>query len=105
MCVLEPNKVIRDNDIVKITLLGEAKTIGELRELVKNYPDETSFGFRNQPMQSLREIVYKDDNILFVVFDGDINSQYECKFCGKTHPFVTEFGACGSCAEKYYDKD
>lgn len=46
--------------------LGEAKTIGELKELIKNYPDETSFGFRNQPMQSLHEV--KSDETVFVVF-------------------------------------
>jgi len=33
--------------------LGTPKTVGELKELIKNYPDETTFGFRNQPMQSL----------------------------------------------------
>ncbi len=35
--------------------LGIAFTVGELRKLLKPYSDDISFGFRNQPMQSLYE--------------------------------------------------
>ena len=48
--------------------LGVVKTIRELKEVIKDYPDETSFGFRNQPMQELYEVKYPD--ALFVVFDN-----------------------------------
>ncbi len=47
-------------------LLGEAMTVGELRELLNNYDDNTSFGFRNQPLQSLYEIRYGSEK--YVVF-------------------------------------
>lgn len=40
--------------------LGEARTVGELRQLLEKYPNETSFGFRNQPMQWLYEVKRKD---------------------------------------------
>ena len=46
--------------------LGQPETIGELRELIKDYPDWISFGFRNQPMQTLCEVAYT--NITFVCF-------------------------------------
>lgn len=36
--------------------LGLPKTIGELKELIKDYPPETGFGFQNQPMQELWEV-------------------------------------------------
>jgi hypothetical protein len=48
--------------------LGLPKTIGELRELIKDYPDETEFGFFNQPMQELWERVDEDEKA--VVFNG-----------------------------------
>lgn len=47
--------------------LGIAKTIGELKELIKNYDDNIEFGFRNQPIQQLIEVKY--DDTVFVVFD------------------------------------
>jgi len=50
----------------RIRSLGIATTIGELKKLIKNYPDDTSFGFRNQPMQKLYEVKYGDD--VFVTF-------------------------------------
>ena len=46
--------------------LGVATTIGELRKMIEIYPDDTSFGFRNQPMQELCEVKYSD--VTFVVF-------------------------------------
>tara|TARA_B110001452_G_scaffold265390_1_gene269935 strand:+ start:113 stop:316 length:204 start_codon:yes stop_codon:yes gene_type:complete len=46
--------------------LGVAQTIGELKKLIAEYPDETSFGFRNQPMQELYEVQNKEET--FVVF-------------------------------------
>lgn len=47
--------------------LGKATTIGELRDLIKDYDDEHSFGFRNQPIQYLHELKIKDKT--FIVFD------------------------------------
>ena len=46
--------------------LGIATTIGELKKLIENYPDETSFGFKNQPVQELYEV--KSPDVMFVVF-------------------------------------
>ena len=40
--------------------LGTARTVGQLRQLISKYPDATSFGFRNQPMQSLHEVRYSN---------------------------------------------
>ena len=48
--------------------LGVVKTIRELKEVIKDYPDETSFGFRESIMQELYEVKYPD--ALFVVFDN-----------------------------------
>lgn len=55
----------------KTTFLGVATTVGELRKLIEQYPDETSFGFRNQPMQALYEVDTSCGqlNELYVVFD------------------------------------
>ncbi len=47
--------------------LGIVSTIGQLRKLIKKYPDETSFGFRNQPMQELTES-QSDEGQTFVSF-------------------------------------
>jgi len=46
--------------------LGEARTVGELKKMLEDYPDSTSFGFHNQPMQTLHEIKYQNDK--YVVF-------------------------------------
>lgn len=46
--------------------LGTASTVGELRELINSYPNETIFGFRNQPQQILVELNY--NNEIFVAF-------------------------------------
>jgi hypothetical protein len=46
--------------------LGTPKTVGELKELIKNIPGTTLFGFRNQPMQSLFEIT--DNGERFILF-------------------------------------
>ena len=51
----------------KLKELGKPMTLGEFREMTKDYPDEVGFGFRNQPMQSLFEVKYHDKAI-FVVF-------------------------------------
>lgn len=70
------NKLLKANEASKpesncnlqsfINPLGVATTIGELKKIIQNYPDETSFGFRNQPMQELHEVKYPD--VVFVVF-------------------------------------
>lgn len=46
--------------------LGTPKTIGELKSIIIRYPNETSFGFRNQHIQSLVEVQY--DTEKFVCF-------------------------------------
>ena len=62
----QPEKEQPSESNSQIRSLGIATTIGELKELIKNYPDDTSFGFRNQPMQKLYEVKYDDD--VFVTF-------------------------------------
>lgn len=57
----EPNKMIKS--------LGFAKTIGELKKIIDAYPNDTSFGFRNQPMQQLHEV--KMENDIYVVFQEE----------------------------------
>lgn len=49
-----------------IKKIGRATTIGELKKMIKDYPDNIPFGFRNQPMQSLYEIKYSD--VMYVAF-------------------------------------
>ena len=49
-----------------VTTLGTAETIGELKEIIKDYPDDTSFGFRNQTIQEIHEFKYTE--VTFVVF-------------------------------------
>ena len=51
--------------------LGVATTIGNLKKMIENYPDDTSFGFRNQPIQELHEVKY--DNVVSVVFQPPKN--------------------------------
>lgn len=46
--------------------LGQATTVGQLKDLLKNYDNDTSFGFRNQPMQDLYEV--KDGDKTYIVF-------------------------------------
>ncbi len=46
--------------------IGTAITVGGLRKLLKPYSDNTSFGFRNQPMQILYEV--KSKKLVYIVF-------------------------------------
>lgn len=46
--------------------LGKPKTIGELKKLIEKIPDDTSFGFRNQPMQEL--FIYENGKKIYVFF-------------------------------------
>ena len=55
----------KKNDI-NTNLLGTPFTIGELKKLISKYPNNTPFGFRNQPIQDLYEV--KHENKIFVVF-------------------------------------
>jgi len=41
-------------------------TDAQIRKIIKDYPDDTPFGFRNQPMQELHEIKHPDK--IFVTF-------------------------------------
>ncbi len=52
---------IKNFDDGHIKLLGQAITVGDLRELLSGDDDSVSFGFRNQPLQALHEVRYGDD--------------------------------------------
>ena len=70
-----------------IKQLGIPKTIGKLKEMIKDYPDNTSFEFRNQPRQELIEVnesvcfhELQDSSIIYslglhenTMLDGGIN--------------------------------
>ena len=45
--------------------LGTPRTIGELKEIINNYPNSTSFGFRNQPIQDLYILTIDDEDYIF----------------------------------------
>jgi ribosomal protein S27AE len=65
--------------------LGMSSTIGDLRKAIEKYPDDTSFGFRNQPMQELFEI--NNSKQTFVLFDEPKNDfitekKSVCPECG-----------------------
>lgn len=56
---------------VKIDKLGTFATVGELKRALEPFEDDVSFGFRNQPMQSLYRIIYPAPTVghkEFVVF-------------------------------------
>jgi hypothetical protein len=55
-----------DAKLPVVRSLGEATTVGELRQLLEGYSDDISFGFRNQPMQALYEVRHPD--VVFVCF-------------------------------------
>ena len=42
------------------------RTIGELKAFIQDYPDNTPFGFINQPVQEIIETRY--DSVTFVSF-------------------------------------
>lgn len=52
-------------DIVVLSL-GKATTVVELRKLLEGYSNDTSFGFRNQPLQVLHEV--NNSNNIFICF-------------------------------------
>ena len=47
--------------------LGIPTTLGELKQMIADYPDSTSFGFLNQPIQQLTEREINDQT--FVSFE------------------------------------
>jgi hypothetical protein len=49
---------LRKEPITKFIRLGIPQTVGELRKMLEQYPDHTSFGFRNQPLQILYFVEY-----------------------------------------------
>ena len=69
---MDPASPGKDDNVIttKFRTLGKAVTVGELKKLLDSYPDETSFGFRNQPLQELYEVVMNGET--FVVFDHGI---------------------------------
>jgi|GEM_PF-3618500 len=54
------------SEFVHCKPLGIVSTVGELMDILKQYPRATGFGFRNQPMQELHELKYTD--AVYVVF-------------------------------------
>lgn len=50
--------VLPEVTIRKFIRLGIPQTVGELRKLLEQYPDDASFGFRNQPLQILYYLEY-----------------------------------------------
>ena len=50
---------------MKTKKLGTPKTIKELKEMIKGISDESSFGFRNQPRQSLYISTDKNETVIF----------------------------------------
>lgn len=54
--------------------LGVPKTIGELRKMIQTYPDDTDFGFHNQPVQML--YARRIEDTLFVGFEQIIADNY-----------------------------
>ena len=51
---------------IKHVMLGAPRTIGELKKLINRYPDNTDFGFRNQPIQTLCHVEFDDK--MYIVF-------------------------------------
>lgn len=47
--------------------VGTPNTVGRLKDMISKYPNSTSFGFRNQPIQTLFEVTHGLET--FVVFD------------------------------------
>lgn len=52
-------------------LLGKPTTVGELVELLKEVPSNTLFGFRNQPMQELIQLIPKEGEVNVYFQEGD----------------------------------
>ncbi|MBL0144902.1 MAG: hypothetical protein IPP48_03240 [Chitinophagaceae bacterium] len=66
---------------MKIEKLGVPTTIGELKELINDYPNSTSFGFRNQPLQMLE--VVDDEYVVFQQIEEEVNphicKEFDCE--------------------------
>jgi len=63
----------------KNEFLAAPRTIGELKEAIKDFPDEIPFGFRNQPFQVLyQDVVAGNTHINFQFHsDPDIDAKIE----------------------------
>lgn len=61
--------------------LGEPTTIGELKQIISNYSDDTDFGFRNQPIQGLFDISFGDESFVafqhYIGADSPISNAYD----------------------------
>lgn len=57
-----------------MTKLGKPKTIGELKKIIDSLPDNTSFGFRNQPMQEL--FIFKHGKKDYVFFQEPLKKWF-----------------------------
>ncbi|HMR88500.1 MAG TPA: hypothetical protein PKD51_10115 [Saprospiraceae bacterium] len=67
--------------------LGIPTTVGQLRAMISSYPDDMTFGFRNQPRQMLETL---DGNMFFDYTkscatcssdDGEYVSIVDCYLC------------------------
>jgi len=82
-----------------IHILGQPKTVGELKRLIENYNDDTPFGFRNQPTPELVE--EKIGYLIYVRFEEPVVS---VEVCSCSIPKKTICGNfCHRC-NKYTDK-
>ena len=61
-------EIITEEVSKSIKVIGVPETLGQLREMIKDYPDDISFGFFQQPMQELIEYKTSTD-VTFVVFN------------------------------------
>lgn len=50
---------------MKTKKLGTPKTIKELKQMIKGVPGNSSFSFRNQPIQSLYIGTDKNETVIF----------------------------------------
>ena len=57
----------------EVTKLGTPTSIQELQDLIKQFSGETSFGFRNQPIQTLYKVKY-GDGVECVVFQQEVDT-------------------------------
>lgn len=72
--IIEPNnkvkfyfeKFVPSNNVNRQTDFGTVNNIGDLKKIIERYPNDTPFGFRNQPIQTLCD--YKDGEFVYVFF-------------------------------------
>lgn len=74
-CFIETDEEeLYDFDPVNFKNFGTFRTVGELFDFIKDYPADTSFGFRNQPLQNVTEIELNGKKML--AFQQDEQSEF-----------------------------